>query len=117
MTELSAGAELDGEVAKALGWKHEKGKHGLMSWISPEGLQFATPPAYSTDLNVAITLLGKRLTSIHVMPELHASCMFHLGTFEPLGSAPSLAVAICNCFLDMVAKRPPVPEHRGDDPG
>lgn len=51
---LDASLDLDAQVALRMGWKyHDLMRHGLPSWFSPDGKQYARPPRFSYDLNLA----------------------------------------------------------------
>lgn len=41
-------------IALALGWRREPQPHGLVSWIAPDGTQYAEPPALTTDAALAL---------------------------------------------------------------
>lgn len=46
--------DLRERVALVLGWRQEKMPHGLVSWLNPQGQQYAAPPELTMNFMVSI---------------------------------------------------------------
>lgn len=124
--DLPAGPELDALVAEALGWKKLTMNHGLESWFSKDGgSQWARPPAFSTDLNLAWTLVSRFMCYFITAVEGDEMITSEINTVSSRladhasarGSKYDPAPVFCKAFLDWHSRQsPPTPAPSRQDP-
>lgn len=101
--------DLRNEVALALGWKLQHMPYGLDTWIAPDGVNWAEPPHFESNIAKALLLWNTvsaewiprliRLDSCYVAMFLHSETLEQFEAEAEGKTLDAAATAICKAWL------------------